>query len=102
MNTVNNLKIDVREHGANEKTLNERLFFQLLAFGDCGNFEAIVKLQHRSKIEAVIYQDINDSKGIAVLVMNKDHDYFDTEWREILNSSEFNKLSSKPELTMLG
>ena len=38
MNTVNNLKIDVREHGANEKTLNERLFFQLLAFGDCGNF----------------------------------------------------------------
>ena len=102
MNTVNNLKIDVREHGANEKTLNERLFFQLLAFGDCGNFEAIVKLLDRSKTEAVIYQDINDPKGIAVLVMNKDPDYFVTEWREILNSSEFNKLSSKPELTMLG
>ena len=102
MNTVDNFKIDIREHGANEKTLDDRLFFQLLAFGNCDNPETIVELLHRSKIEVVVYQDINDPKGIAVLVMNKDPNYFITDWRRILNFPEFNKLSSKPELTMFG
>ncbi len=29
------IQIDVQEHGANQQTLNQRLYMQLQVFGDC-------------------------------------------------------------------
>ena len=35
MTDTTEIQIDVQEHGANQQTLNQRLYIQLQVFGDC-------------------------------------------------------------------
>ena len=81
---------------------NERLFMQLLAFGDCKDTEAIVRHVQRVGVDAVVYEDVNDPRGIAVLAVTKSPAAL-VEWlRPALNSGPFASLSVKPQYTMLG
>ncbi len=102
MSHSGDLKIDVRERGANRQILNRRLFLQLQAFGDCANPKPIIEAIRQCPGDAVLYQDMNDPKGIAVLGMSEDPGYFVTAWRELLNSPPLAGLAPKPEMTMLG
>lgn len=102
MNHSAGQKIDVRERGAGGQSLNRRLFLQLQAFGNCADATPVIRVLEQGSYDLVLYQDLNDPKGIAVLGMSEDPAYFVTRWRDLLNSPPLAGLAPKPELTMLG
>jgi Chlorite dismutase len=102
MTSPETTKIDVQEHGANQQTTDRRLFMQLQAFGGCLDAKPTLRALEASRIEAVLYQDVNDPRGIAVLAMSEDPTFFVGALREVLNAEPFAGLTQKPELTMFG
>jgi hypothetical protein len=94
--------VDVVERGANQQTSNRRLFIQLQAFGGVGDGKELISVLASSGIEAVLYADLNDPRGVGVLALAEDPLIFATEFRELLGSPAFAGLERKAELTMLG
>ncbi len=70
------IQIDVQEHGANQQTLNQRLYMQLQVFGDCHDAHVMAHALKASGIEGVLYRDLNDPMGIGILAMHQDPDIF--------------------------
>jgi Chlorite dismutase len=99
-------KIDVLEHGMERdgtpSSTNRRLFMQLEVFTDCRDAEAIAKKVEASGIEAVVYLDVNDPRGVGLLTMAEDPAVFVTDVRPLVNAEPFGSLRFRPELTMLG
>ncbi len=102
MSTGDDATVDVRERGANQQSVDRRLFMQLQAFGGCVDAKPLVHALEASRAEAVLYQDLNDPRGVAVLAMSEDPAFFVASFREILNTRPFAELARKPELTMVG
>ena len=102
MSTGDEGTVDLRERGANQQTSERRLFVQLQAFGGAADAKLLVRALETSRIEAVLYQDVNDPRGIAVLGLSEDPTFFVGPFRELLNAGPFGDLVRKPELTMLG
>ena len=67
MSTGDEAKVDVRERGANQQSADTRLFMQLQAFGGCTDVKPLVRILEASRLEVVLYQDVNDPRGVAVL-----------------------------------
>ena len=95
-------QIDVRERGANQQTSERRLFMQLQSFGGCVDPKPLVAALERSRLEAVLYADINDAKGVGVLAMSEDPAFFATRLRELLGAEPFAGLARKAEFSMFG
>ena len=102
MSTGDDAKLDVRERGANQQSADTRLFMQLQAFGGCTDVKTLVRALEASRLQAVLYQDVNDPRGVGVLGMSEDPAFFVGPFRELLNTGAFGELVLKPELTMLG
>jgi chlorite dismutase len=102
MGTGDDVTVDVRERGANQQSVDRRLFMQLQAFGGCADAKALVRALEASGAEAVLYQDLNDPRGVAVLWMSEDPTFFVGPFRELLNTGLFGELTLKPALTMVG
>lgn len=102
MSPADDTKIDVQERGANQQTSDRRLYMQLQAFGGCTDPKDLVSALEASRIEAVLYQDVNDPRGIGVLAMGEDATFFVNGFRELLNSEPFAGLAHKPDFTMFG
>jgi len=82
--------------------LDQRLFMQLLAFGACENTALLVEALITAQIPAVLYEDLNDPYGVALLTFSQDPAFFLTELRDFLHQPPFSTLVPKPEYTMLG
>ena len=99
-------RVDIQEHGMNRdgtKTSSDRrLFMQLQVFGGCTNKNALVEELERRSVEAVVYQDVNDPRGVGILTMDEDPRFFATTAAELFNSPPFETLSMKKEFTMFG
>ncbi len=102
MSSSDTPKIDVRERGAQQQTSERRLYMQLHAFGDCLDAKPLVRALESSRIEAALYQDTNDPRGVGVLALHEDPVFFVHGLRELLNAEPFAGLAPKPELTMFG
>jgi chlorite dismutase len=102
VSTGDDAKVDVRERGANQQSADKRLFMQLQAFGGCTDVKPLVRALEASRLEAVLYHDVNDPRGVGVLGMSEDPGLFVGPFRELLNTGPFGELMLKPELTMLG
>ncbi|HKB25031.1 MAG TPA: chlorite dismutase family protein [Methylomirabilota bacterium] len=102
MSSSDTPKIDVRERGAQQQTSERRLYMQLHAFGGCLDPKPLVRALESSRIEAVLYQDTNDPRGVGVLALHEDPVFFVHGLRELLNAEPFAGLAPKPELTMFG
>jgi hypothetical protein len=102
VSTGDEVKVDVRERGANQQASERRLFVQLQVFGGCTDPKPLVRALEASRMEAALYQDANDPRGIGVLGMSEDPAFFVGPFRELLNGGAFGELVLKPELTMLG
>jgi len=100
--TPDEVTVDVAERGANGQTSSRRLFMQLQAFGGCGDAKALAAALERSQIDAVLYVDLHDSRGVGVLSFAEDPAFFVTRLREVLGAEPFVGLARKPELTMFG
>ena len=81
---------------------DDRLFMQLLVFGDCRDTRQLVDELRVSGLTGVLYEDVNDPRGVAVLTLGQDPGIFVDAARRLLNTPPFASLTQKPEYTMLG
>jgi chlorite dismutase len=95
-------EIDVLERGARGQTSNRRLYLQLQAFGGCLDPKPLVRALEAGRLEAVLYRDVHDARGVGLLAMSEDPAFFVNGLREVLNAEPFAGLPLKPSLTMFG
>jgi chlorite dismutase len=79
-----------------------RLFVQLLAYGSCTDTAAVAAAVADAGLPAVLYEDVNDPQGIALLSFNEDPDFFLDAVRPFVRTAAFHGLVPKPEYTMFG
>lgn len=80
---------------------DQRLFMQLLCFGNCPDATGVAATLRLLPMETVVYEDLNDPTGVGILALAEDPDAFlDTlapALRQITGS-----FSAKDEFTMFG
>jgi len=86
------------------QSLDRRLFMQLLAFGGEGEpaFDRMAEVLTETRLSGVLYADVNDPRGLALLSFDEDPAYFIDAVRPVLNRPPFSRLIQKPEYTLLG
>ena len=98
--------LDIREKGGRregvQQTSDRRLFMHLLAFGDCDDADAAARALEAAQLEGVVYADLNDPRGIAVLTLAERPDHFVTRVRSVLAKPPFSGYRFKPDFTMVG
>jgi chlorite dismutase len=97
---------DISEKGGAKdgqpQRLDRRLFMQFLAFGGCPDAAPLADRMAHARVEGVLYEDVNDPRGVGVLTLSEDPDYFIDRVRPLLNGPGFSVLVQKPQYTMLG
>lgn len=81
---------------------NRRLFMQLLAYGGCRDAGEIADSLAQARFSGVLYEDVNDPLGIAILSYSEDPDFFLDTLRPLAVKGPLSRLTPKPEYTMLG
>jgi chlorite dismutase len=81
---------------------DERMFMQLLAFGECVDARAVALHLADAAEGVVVYEDLNDPHGIAVLSASRDPDVFIDRVRPRLASGPMAGLQLKPQYSMFG
>ncbi len=98
--------LDLTEKGKNRAgepiALDQRLFMQLLAFGECRAPSALIEALEGAGLPGVLYADLNDPQGVALLTWSEEPEHFVTPVRTLLNQEPFASLAPKPEYTMFG
>jgi chlorite dismutase len=94
--------VDVREKGASQQVSDRRLFMQLQVWSGCADSKPLVAAVERGRIEGVLYLDLNDPAGVALLALHENPAFFATSLRELLHGEPFVSLRHRPDLTMLG
>jgi hypothetical protein len=99
-------ELDIRERGGirngEPQYLDRRLFMQLLAFGGARDTSQLIQALESARIAGVLYEDVNDPQGIALLTWSDDPAFFFTGTRPLLNTPAFSSLTQKLEYSMLG
>lgn len=97
---------DLLEHGAPLKgqpqSLDRRLYVQLQAFTDCLDSEPVVEAVRSSGLQAAVYANVNDPRGIGIVLLDEDPAAFAGPARALLSAPPFSSLTPLPEFTMLG
>jgi chlorite dismutase len=88
--------------GRQPQRSNERLFMQLMAFGGCRDIRPAASFLAGAPVAGVLYEDLNDPRGIALLTLSTHPDHFVDVVRPLLNERPFRELDLKPEFTMFG
>ena len=104
--------IDVYEYGAKrgdvQQKMNERLFMQLLVFdapvvADAGAYvEALGKAVDEAKVPSVIYEDVQDPRGIGLLTWSTDPAHFVTTVRPLFRHEPLRDLHHRRDFAMIG
>jgi chlorite dismutase len=98
--------VDVAEHGRSADgettTLDRRLYMQLYAFGRARDTGGLVSALEAAGLDGVLYEDVNDPTGIALLTLSERPEAFVSGYRAFLQEAPFADLEPRPELTMLG
>lgn len=81
---------------------DERLFMQFLAFGGCSDVRAAADALRSAGVTGVLYEDVNDPRGVALLTLSEEPAVFVDRVRAMLNAPPLAALTQKPEYTMLG
>lgn len=95
-------KPDISERGGNDQSMDRRLFMQLLVFGDCTDIRPVAETLPMLEMPCVLYEDVHDPRGVAILTMSEDPAAFVDTLRPLLNRAPFSSLRLRPELTMFG
>jgi Chlorite dismutase len=94
--------VEVSERGANRQTLDRRLFMQLHVFTAGMDPKGLTAALEDRGIEAALYADVNDPRGMGLLVMHEEVLFFPTQLRELLAAEPFAGLTRRSDLTMFG
>ncbi len=88
--------------------LNRRLFLQLLVFdietpaGPRAMVQALGRKLAEKNIPSVIYEDVNDHRGLGLLLWSEDPSVFLTRVRPLLGGKRFSALTPRPGWVMFG
>jgi len=97
---------DLLEHGApirgQSQTLDRRLFVQLHVFTGCMSTDEVVTAVKESGLSAAVYADLNDPRGVGVLLMDENPSTFAGVSRALLVSDPFSALKPRSDCTMIG
>ena len=88
--------------GGEPQRSDERLFMQLLAFTGCRDVPAVIAQVRSAPFESVVYEDLNDPFGIALLTLSRNPDVFVDDVRPALASGMLGSLTLRPDFTMFG
>jgi chlorite dismutase len=104
--------IDTRERGAPKdgapQLMDRRLFMQLLVFqvptgvSTIANQDALMSALEAADIPAVVYADVNDPRGVALLTFSEDPALFVESVRPLFETAPLRDWTLRPELTMIG
>jgi chlorite dismutase len=98
--------VDVAEHGrsagGDTTSLDRRLYMQLHAYGSARDTAALISALEEAGVEGVLYEDVNDPTGVALLTLSESPEAFVSDHRTFLQISPFAQLEPKPDFTMLG
>ena len=75
---------------------------QFVAFGGCTDPTPLANDLERARISGVLYEDVNDPRGVGLLTFSEGPDYFLDRVRPVLNGPVFSGLVQKAEYAMLG
>jgi len=99
-------ELDLREkgglRGGQPQVSDRRLFMQLLAFGGVLDPHALTAELEESGIEGVLYVDVNDPRGVALVTWSDDPDFFISTIRPLVSRGPFANLTPKLEYSMFG
>lgn len=106
MSMEGKIEIDVAERsvprGGQPQESHERLFMQLQVLTGAGDTGPMVAALQQWGQAGVLYRDMGDPRGVALLTWSKDPAHFVTSVRDLLNRPPFERLQPRPELTMTG
>lgn len=98
--------LDIREKGGAKDGVTQysdrRLFMQLTAFTGCRDAHKLINGLIGTGVDCVLYEELNDPTGVAVLAMSEDPGLLVTKLRRDLSHGVFADLTLKPEFSMLG
>ena len=98
--------LDLRERGGAKDGVpqfsDRRLFMQLTAFSGCRDAQTLLGALAGVEADCVLYEELNDPTGVAVLAMAEEPDLLVSKLRRALSSGPFAGLALKPEFSMLG
>jgi chlorite dismutase len=95
------LETGAPQHGA-PQTLDKRLFCQLHVFTGCLDAHPVVDSARSSRLDAAVYADLNDPRGVGVLVMSEDPSVLTGAARDLFTRPPFSTLTPLPDFTMIG
>lgn len=97
---------DLRDFGmATERgpqATDRRLFLQLQVFTDVLDREAVVRAMEEGNLPGVVYADLNDPKGVAVLLWSEDPLELSARADRAYGTPALREATLRPEFTMLG
>lgn len=79
-----------------------RLYMQLQVFTGCADPRPLVDALTSSGLEAALYLDVQDPRGVGLLTMSEDPGFFVGALRDFLNRPPFGDLTRRPEMAMIG
>lgn len=96
----------VEEQGRDENDqiigVDKRLYVQLTAFRGRTAEATLVDSLREADIEGVLYRDLYDFQGFALLTMSEDAEFFTGPLREYLQRSPFAEMQINPRYGMFG
>lgn len=98
--------VDILEKGAPKdgkpQTSNRRLYFQLQCVHGRVSSESLDKELKNSKLDYVLYRDMNDPYGHGIVLMAENPEIFVQAGRKFFESKVFKEVELKQEMTMVG
>ena len=88
--------------GGQPQRSDERLYMQMFAYTGCDDVPAVAQAVAQEPVDAVVYADLNDPKGIGILTVAPDPNVFVDVVRPMLSAGPTAALQIKPDLTMFG
>lgn len=97
---------DLREKGmpiaGTAQAHDTRLYVQLQVFTEAHDESGIIEAVKGSGLEAVVYANVNDPRGVGVAIFTEDPTDFVTRARALYNSEPFADCMLLPDMTMIG
>lgn len=98
-----NIDLSEKGRGSDGKSvsLDRRLFMQFMAYRNA-DFNFLVEQFKAISAQAVIYRELNDAKGIGIMVYCEDPNYIVDQIHPILNHEKLSGMEYREEFTMIG
>jgi chlorite dismutase len=88
--------------GGQPQRSDERLFMQLFVYTGCDDVRGVADWIGQAPIDTVVYEDLNDPRGVGILTCGLDPNLFLDVVRPLLVEGPTAPLTLRPELTMMG